>query len=102
MPAFRGSLASDRLPTHRKHTRKRSFFVELLDSLIYLANPSPIMCLSAPRFHLPFKYQATSRPSYGINSTAESGSYSEGYYDEEEDYDLEDELAKLDDLYTCE
>ena len=45
----------------------------------------------------------TSRPSYGVSTTAGSGSYVEEDYDddEEEDWELEEELAKLDGYYEC-
>lgn len=45
----------------------------------------------------------TSHPSYGINSTAESGFYGDDYYEEEgEDDELEEELAKLEEYFGCE
>lgn len=46
--------------------------------------------------------QPFSKPSYGINSTAESGAYEDGYYEEDgEEWELEEELAKLDEYYGC-
>nr|XP_019009927.1 uncharacterized protein I206_05488 [Kwoniella pini CBS 10737]OCF48708.1 hypothetical protein I206_05488 [Kwoniella pini CBS 10737] len=49
--------------------------------------------------NLPF--QPTSLPSYGAAAALESGafSYDDEYYEGEEDIDIEEELAKLEDEY---
>ena len=46
----------------------------------------------------------TSRPSYGVSATAGPGSYDDEDYDDDdgEDWELGEELAKLDGYYECE
>lgn len=44
-------------------------------------------------------FHPTSHPSFGVNSGAESGAFNEEEYFDEEEEELEDELAKLEEYY---
>ncbi|WWD06853.1 hypothetical protein V865_004949 [Kwoniella europaea PYCC6329] len=50
---------------------------------------------------LPPAKQPTTRPSYGTHAALESGafSYDDEYYEGEEDIDIEEEIAKLEEEY---
>lgn len=48
-------------------------------------------------------HRPITHPSFGANSTAESGAFEEGEYYEGGDEELEEEIAKLDEYYyDCE
>lgn len=55
-----------------------------------------------PHFDSSIISHPTSRPSYGAGATVESGAYGDEYYEEDEDsWELEEEIAKLEENYGC-
>ena len=58
--------------------------------------------MNADKLDLTAAYRPTTRPSFGVNSTAESGAFEDDYDEEGEDWELEEELAKLDEYFECE